>query len=301
MRRTVGELRGELGLAGTVVSWATAFPAIRVGLEGYSPWALGLLRLLVAALVLAVVGLLVRPVRPRGRQWWRVIACGLLGQTLYQGLLMTGEVSVPAGTASVLITTAPIFSVLAASLFLRERIGARWKGFLVAFAGAALVGASLGVGGGLTALVVLAAALCQGLYHVAVKPLAEQLGALSATIWSLWAGAILALPAAPALISDSRSASGSSLLAAIFLGVVPSALGYLVWSDALTRSTVARSTIALYLVPVVAMALSWWWLGERPTVLAVFGGAIAVAGVIIVRRTAAVPPRPVTAKVVMTQ
>ncbi|MDQ2958887.1 MAG: DMT family transporter [Actinomycetota bacterium] len=301
MRRTVGELRGELGLAGTVVSWATAFPAIRVGLEGYSPWALGLLRLLVATLVLAVVGLLVRPVRPRGRQWWRVIACGLLGQTLYQGLLMTGEVSVPAGTASVLITTAPIFSVLAASLFLRERIGARWKGFLVAFAGAALVGASLGVGGGLTALVVLAAALCQGLYHVAVKPLAEQLGALSATIWSLWAGAILALPAAPALISDSRSASGSSLLAAIFLGVVPSALGYLVWSDALTRSTVARSTIALYLVPVVAMALSWWWLGERPTVLAVFGGAIAVAGVIIVRRTAAVPPRPVTAKVVMTQ
>jgi drug/metabolite transporter (DMT)-like permease len=290
MGRSRGDLRGEAGLAITVLTWATPFPAIRVGLESYSPWALALLRLGSAAVILGIVGAIVRPRLPSGLQWGRVVLSGLLGQTLYQGLLMTGEVSVPGGTASVLIATAPIFSVLAAAVVLRERIGKRWKGFLVAFGGAALVGVSLGVGGGVAALIVLAAAVCQGLSHVVIKPLSEQVGALSATMWSMFAGVILGLPALPALVSESHHASASSLLAAVFMGVVASALGYLVWSDALARTSVASSTVALYLVPVFAMGLSWVWLGERPTILAVAGGAIAIAGVVIVRRTPVEPP-----------
>jgi drug/metabolite transporter (DMT)-like permease len=290
MGRSRGDLRGEVGLAITVLTWATPFPAIRVGLESYSPWALALLRLGSAAVILGIVGAIVRPRMPSGLQWGRVMLAGLLGQTLYQGLLMTGEVSVPAGTASVLIATAPIFSVLTAAVVLRERIGRRWKGFLVAFGGAALVGASLGGGGGgLVALIVLAAALCQGISHVVIKPLSEQIGALSATMWSMFAGVFLGLPALPALISESRHASGSSSLAAVFMGVVASAIGYLVWSDALARTSVARSTVALYLVPVFAMGLSWAWLAEQPSILAMIGGAIAIAGVIIVRRSGKTP------------
>ena len=232
----VSDRRGTAGLGLTVLTWAAAFPAIRTGLDGYRPWALGLLRLAVAAVALGVVALFRRPGTPSRHQWPRIVGCALVGQTLYQGLLMTGEVSVPAGTASVLIATAPIFSVLAAAVLLRERIGPRWKGFALAFAGAALAGGSLGVGGGAQALVVLAAALCQGVYHVGVKPLAEQMGALSATMWTVWAGALMSLVALPRFLTDAHRASGGSTAAAVLLGVVPSALGYLAWSDALARN-----------------------------------------------------------------
>lgn len=278
------DLRGDAGVATTVITWAAAFPAIRVGLDGYSPWALALFRLLVAGVALAVGLAFLRPSRPARRHIGRIVVCGFVGQTMYQGLLMTGEVAVPAGTASLLIVTAPIFSVLSASVLLREPIGQRWLGFVVAVAGAALVGGSLGVGGGASALIVLAAALCQGLYHVAVKPLAEDLGAAAATAWSVWAGAALALPALPALLADAHTASTGATISAVFLGIVPSAVGYMTWSYALARASVARTTVALYLVPVVAMALSWTWLGEAPTPLAVIGGLLAVAGVILVRR-----------------
>lgn len=272
-----------------MLTWAAAFPAIKVGLDDYAPWALGLLRLGTASVVLAIVGVVVRPRMPHRRYWPRLALCGLLGQTLYQGFLMVGELSVPPGTASVLITTAPLFSVLTAAILLRERLGKRWRGFLLAFAGAVMAGASLGLGGGAAALIVLAAAVCQGLYHVAVKPLAEQLGAVTATMWSLWAGSLLALPALPTLISNAAAASWNSTLAAVFLGVVPSALGFLAWSDALARTSVARSTVALYLVPAVVMILSWLWLGQPPAVLAVLGGALAIGGVILVRRQPAAP------------
>jgi drug/metabolite transporter (DMT)-like permease len=199
---------------------------------------------------------------------------------------MVGEVRVPAGSASILIATAPLFSVGAAVLLLDESARGRWAGMLVAFAGATLVGASLGLGGGLYVLAVLAAAACQGLYHVVVKPLAQSMGAFSATAWSLWAGTVLSLPALPWLVDDLGTAPARATAAAAFLGVVPSAIGYLAWSAAVARTSIARATVSLYLVPVVALALAWLVLDEHPSWLAVAGGAVAVVGVVLVRRSA---------------
>jgi len=288
---TTAELRrsGTIALATTVLCWAAAFPAIRTGLDGFSPWALGASRLLVASLALGAVAL-VRGITVPPRAWWgRAVLAGLVGQTLYQGLLMTGEKTVPAGTASLLIATAPLFSVAAAAVLLHEPARRALPGMALAFAGAALVGASAGFGGGTGALVVLAAAACQGTYHVVVKPLAEAIGAFPATAWSVWAGTLLASPALPVAVHDAASAPASSFVAIAVLGIVSSALGYAAWSVALSRASIARTTAALYLVPVVAMVLAWWWLGERPSVVAVIGGALAIAGVVVVRRT---PSRP---------
>ena len=278
---------GNAALGVTGVTWASAFPAIRVGLGGLSPWALGLARLLVASVALAALAAVRRtPVPPRAL-WPRVLLAGLVGQTLYQGFLMTGEVQVPAGTASILIATAPLFSVVAAAVLLREPARGSAPGMVVAFAGAALVGLSLGLGGGAGALVVLLAAACQGAYHVIVKPLAQQIGASGATVWSVWAGAVLGLPALPLLVTDVRTAPVGAVAAVVFLGLVPTALGYLTWSAAVAGTAIARSTAALFLVPVVAVLLAWWWLGERPSPLALAGGALAIAGVVLVRRRAA--------------
>jgi drug/metabolite transporter (DMT)-like permease len=282
-----GPSTGDLALSATVTTWACAFPAIRVGLEGFSPWSLGLLRLGFASVTLAALATVVRIKVPPRTAWPRVVLAGLLGQTLYQGLLMTGELTVPAGTASILIATAPLFSVVAAAVLLGESMRGKWTGMVVAFAGTVLVGASLGLGASSAGLFVLAAALCQGLYHVVVKPLAKSVGALSATAWSVWAGSVMALVGLPALRSDVATAPTSSWWAAVFLGVVPSALGYLAWSAAVSRTTIARSTSALYLVPVVALVLAWIWLGERPSPLAVVGGALAVLGVVLARRNPA--------------
>jgi drug/metabolite transporter (DMT)-like permease len=279
-----GPSTGDLALSATVITWACAFPAIRVGLEGFSPWSLGLLRLGFASVTLAALATVVSIKVPPRTAWPRVILAGLLGQTLYQGLLMTGELTVPAGTASILIATAPLFSVVAAAVVLGEPMRGKWTGMVVAFAGTVLVGASLGLGASSAGLFVLAAAVCQGLYHVVVKPLAESVGALSATAWSVWAGSVMALVGLPALRTDVATAPTSSWWAAVFLGVVPSALGYLAWSAAVSRTTIARSTSALYLVPVVALILAWAWLGERPSPLAVVGGALAVLGVVLARR-----------------
>ncbi|MFD0392464.1 DMT family transporter [Streptomyces nogalater] len=68
-----------------------------------------------------------------------------------------------------------------------------------------------------------------------------------------------------------------ALLAVVFLGLLPSALGFVIWGYAVARLPLAASTAALYLVPPVALLVSFVWLGEIPHPVELLGGAVVVA------------------------
>ncbi|MFD0547513.1 EamA family transporter [Streptomyces mexicanus] len=80
-----------LASAATVVLWASAFPAIRVGVDGLGLAALSFLRLAVAAVALLVIAPLVGVRLPRGRDLPLISLCGLSGMTAYQVLLNWGR------------------------------------------------------------------------------------------------------------------------------------------------------------------------------------------------------------------
>ena len=77
---TLPEREGNIAAAVTVIAWAAAFPAIRAGLEGFSPWALGAARLTIASLALGAAALVLLPARPPRHLWVRLVLAGLVGQ-----------------------------------------------------------------------------------------------------------------------------------------------------------------------------------------------------------------------------
>ena len=66
-----------LPVATTVLLWASAFPGIRAALQGFSPAGLASLRFTIAAVVLLIASLAIRPHWPRGRDLVRVALAGL--------------------------------------------------------------------------------------------------------------------------------------------------------------------------------------------------------------------------------
>lgn len=90
--------------------------------------------------------------------------------------------------------------------------------------------------------------------------------------------------ALPAGWSQITEAAAGAWVSGIYLGLLPSALGFVLWAYAVGRLPVARSTSLLYLVPPVATLIAWAWLDELPLPAEIAGGAVVVAGVAIISR-----------------
>jgi drug/metabolite transporter (DMT)-like permease len=203
--------------------------------------------------------------------------------TAYQLLLNHGEVVVPAGTASLLIATASIYTVIIRAVIFGERPARRQvAGGAVAFGGVALI--AVGSGGvefRTAALIVLAAAVAQGVYHAIHKPLLARYTAFEVTCYAMWAGTLFTLPWIGTLVDRLPSAGAGGIAATLYLGIVPSAIGFVTWAYAVGRLDTTTAASSLYLVPVVAIIIAFVWLGEHPPAIQVAGGSIAIAGVIV--------------------
>ncbi|MFM0499430.1 DMT family transporter [Paraburkholderia caffeinilytica] len=272
-------------VAFTVVSWASAFPFIRIGLQGLGPLPLAAARFATAALLVIAWLAYRRPPLPTWQDGLRFVLCGFLGVALYNALLNTGEKTVAPGAASFIVNTLPIFTALLAAVFLGERFNRwGWAGSLVSLAGIAVI--AHGQPGGLTlgagSTLILGAALCSASYFVLQRRLIPVYGALTCTAYTLLAGAVLLTPWLPGALSSLGSAPHGTLQAVLVLGVFPAALGYATWTFALGYFGAARAANFLYLTPAVATALSAVLTGERPGLATLCGGLMAIAGVVFV-------------------
>ena len=269
----------------TVTLWAAAFVGIRSAGHHLSPGALALGRLLVSSAALGALVLVRREPLPSRRDLLPIAVCGVLWFGLYNVALNEAERRVDAGTASMLVNTGPILIAILAGVLLREGFPRKLvAGCAVAFAGAVVIGAatSHGVTPSWGAILCLAAAALYAGGVVLQKPVLARVSPLMVTWLACTAGTVVCLPFAGQLVHTHAPASAWGWL--VYLGIAPSAIGFMAWGFALARTTAGRMGATTYLVPPVAIVLGWLLLGEVPPGLAIAGGALCLTGVAIARR-----------------
>jgi drug/metabolite transporter (DMT)-like permease len=281
----------------TVLAWGSAFAAVHVGLEAFAPAELALLRYLVASAALLVYAAAAGLRLPARRDLPGILAIGLVGIAFYNLALTSGQRSVPAGTASLIIASAPIWmAMISIAARLEAASVGTLGGLVLGLAGVATLALArkggsltLGLDPGILALVV--AAIAQSVYSLGQRAFLGRYRPLEVTAYAVWAGTLalllVLLPERRGVLSACLAAPPRALIAVVYLGLVPGALGYVAWAKTLAALSPSRAGSILYLVPGAAMLIAWLVLGESPAAGAVLGGALVVSGVALTHRTQA--------------
>jgi drug/metabolite transporter (DMT)-like permease len=287
---TMGRLLPLAAALVTVVVWASAFVGIRSAGRSFSPGALSLGRMVVSAAALGLVFMLRGEHLPTRTQLRAagplLLVTGVLWFGVYHLFLNSGERRVDAGTASMLVNVGPILIAVLAGLLLREGFPPMlFAGCAVAFGGVALIGLAGGGHAATTAgvLLCLGAAAAYAPAMLAQKVVLRTLNGLQTIFLCCLIGVVFFLPFVPQFVNEAGSAPAGAFGWLVYMGIFPTALGFLTWAYALSRTDASRLGILTYLVPPISILLGWLWLGESPAGLAYVGGALCLAGVALSR------------------
>jgi drug/metabolite transporter (DMT)-like permease len=185
-----------------------------------------------------------------------------------------------------LVNLAPIIVAVLAGTFLHEGFPRNLVlGLVIAFAGVVIIAGATATGQIRPAGVVLALAAAV-LYAVGVllqKQALASVDSVTVTWLGALAGTVATLPFLPGLVIQARANPWPVVPGVIFLGVFPTAIAFLLWTYALSKTSAGRMAASSYLVPGIAVLLSWIFLAEVPALLSLIGGAVSLLGVAITR------------------
>ncbi len=277
-----------------IVFWAIAFPFIKIALEELSPVNLTIMRLLVVCIVFLFL-LAVKPNKFSKIQKKDIIPIfilGFLGIIIYHLGLNYGEQYISPSAASVIIATIPIFVVILASIFLKEKITSRIvAGVFLSLLGVIII-STFGKPGFLFeikyisgALAVLLAAVMGAGYTVVGKKMLQRYSALSLTVYVCLLGTLGLIPFINlSLFEEVAAMSLTGWSVVIFLGVFPTVIGYVLWFVALEIKSASKISVYLYFIPVLSTIISYIIFREEITWLFVFGGTLVIIGLHVVNK-----------------
>jgi drug/metabolite transporter (DMT)-like permease len=284
--------------------WSLNYIVAKIGLRELPAFALGSFRLVIAGIVslpmlffrrtdksdeIQVILEVSQNKPSQFGQLWTITYLGFFGVVMNQGFYTVGLNYTSVSHSAVIIACAPIFILLFSwGLRLEPLTRRKIAGMALAFVGAAVVGVEQA--GGTSAhfegdLLTLLAGIGLAFYTVLGKRPVSEYGALRLGLLTNIAGAVLVLPIAVWQIWALAAAGRLSAIglegwgSLLYMGVLASAVCYVLYFWALRYMTPARLGAVSYLQPIGATLLGLLLLGEPITLRVAIGGLLVIAGV----------------------
>ena len=278
---------------GLSLIWGLAFVAIRRADFELSPINLALLRwLLASAGFLAVSPFLLKPkVKFERRDLLRLLVISLLNVPAYHLALNFGETTVSSGLAGFLVAMGPVLIAVFSAVLLKEKLGRKLAlALAIGVAGTIIMFVPdlslISAGSILGPMEVLVAAFSFALFSVLSKPLVTKYGSASVTIWAALAGTLMLLPLlSPNFGAETISLSLEGWISVLFLSLLSTVAGYLMFYALVSRSALSKVGIQMYLIPVVSVIGGILLLQEELNTYTIAGGAVLLLSVAIATRS----------------
>jgi drug/metabolite transporter (DMT)-like permease len=273
------------------VLWGGSFFFTGVAVRELPPFTIVLARVAIAAALLLPVlwangaGAAMLPARPA--DWMPFAVMGLLNNVIPFSLIVSGQTLIASGTASVLNATTPLFTVLVMAAAGDEPLAARRVVGVLAGLGGVIIlrGRSVEFAGGETLgmLLCLGGALSYGLSGLWGRRKLAGIPPLTSATCQLISSSVVMLVLA-GLIERPWLLPAPSLqtwLALLATAALSTALAYVVFFQILVRSGASNVMLVTLLIPVTAILLGHFVLGE-PLAAPEITGALVIGGALLI-------------------
>lgn len=272
-------------LASVAAMWGSSFLFIAIGLEHIGPGLVAFLRVGIGAVTLALLPQSRRAVDRADLS--RVALLGLLWMAAPLLLIPIGQQWIDSSLAGMINGALPVFATVTAAFLLRRSPGRRQLvGIAIGFVGVVAVlwpatrnadATALGAG------LVLLAVLCYGVAVNLAVPLQQRHGALPVLFRAQIVALVLLAPAAIVSLPSSEL-EWSSALAVTALGFFGTGWAFVAMTTLVGRVGATRGSIAIYFLPVVAIALGVVFRNESVAAVSLVGAALVLAGAYLTSR-----------------
>mgnify|MGYP001270302678 FL=1 len=283
-----------LMLMAAVLIWGASFVVVDIAInEGSSPSMLAMARFIVASSIFAGYLIIKRPkglakADRRTFLYLAFIGIGVYYTLQYYGVKLAG----PSISAIIVMLLCPV-AIFALSAWKYkekvmpvEKLGLAVSGvgcFMVITNGSLALATNVEViVGGLLGVV---CAVFWAVYTMQGKKVVKEYDPMTATAYITILGTVMVVPFAVADVAVTGQAFPLSFfLAAVYLGVLCTVVGYVFWYTALTGLDARTTGSSLYFEPVVTVAVAWAVLGETIGWVSALGSLVTVVGVVILSR-----------------
>ncbi len=248
--------------------WGTTWIGIEIAVETSPPLTAAGLRFLIAAPMFAAFALACKSklLYPAGHRlfFWFIT---LVYFAIPYWLLNFGQQFVSSGLTALLFSTMPVFILIFSGLILKQRIyPSQLAGMIIGFTGLALIitgqGMHLSYSGLIGVIAILSAAVMHGLCYVTTKKLGKDIDIITFNTLPIGVAGVLLLASGLVLEGpDFYAFSKSSVLALLYLGIVASVGGFIVYFFLLKRMNPVILSFVFIIFPVFAVAIDSWYDG----------------------------------------
>lgn len=286
----------------SVFIWGITFVSTKSLLNDFSAFEILIVRFLAA--YLGLLAMRPRRLALKSRKENVLFAlAGLTGVTLYQLFENIAISFTTASNVSIIVSICPMFTAIAARIFLKEKCITRnfIAGFAIAISGVALVSFNgnaelhFSPKGDLLALL---AGICWGFYSLFVSKINSMKYDIICSTRRIFFFALVFM--IPLVFAGSAAEETSSVFVntdiasnvkrfsslanwgnLLFLGLMASAGCFSLWNEACKILGTVKVSAGIYMIPVVTVVFAFIFLGEKLSLMGILGAAMTVCGLFI--------------------
>ena len=270
-----------------VLIWGSAFTVSKLGVKELPPLFMAFLRNAVASIVLLPFYLMVRKKAarqsaplPKGR----LVLMSLAGVTFFYAFFNISLTYTGAAMGSLIQGIMPVVIAIPAAIFLHEKITGRViTGILISVTGVILVGfiGKTDENGSIFGNILMMLSVCCWAAYTLLSKSIHQHHPVPVTFFITLLGTLFLVPG---VIIEGwgkpvPTISGNAWIAVLYLGILSSAVCYILYNQSLKTLTAAQAANFLNLDPVIGSVIALIFLKESFSTLQYFGGVLVLVGV----------------------